>query len=108
MALKAVGLGSEPIVMAMLSCQVRSVAVALDPAVEQVPEEVTALLTAMFSMVSTKLVEDGFQWLRVVEQRGQSSCQVSNDRRKKSSRYHNFTAIGTHTKFSTTAKRMTP
>ena len=47
---------------------------------ERVPEEILVTLRVMFSMVSTKCIEDGFQRLRVQETRGQSSRVVRLDR----------------------------
>ena len=44
------------------------------------PDDVTDILEAMWSMCTTKHIKDGFQRLRVQEQRGQSSKTVSMER----------------------------
>jgi len=47
---------------------------------KEVHTEVNAVLRSIFSMVSTKLIEDAFQRLRATDQRGQCSRVVANDR----------------------------
>ena len=47
---------------------------------QEVPTVVLQLVAALFSMGSTKVIEDAFHILRVLEQRGQSSNKVSCQR----------------------------
>eukprot|EP00974_Lingulodinium_polyedra_P092565 8967968-Lingulodinium_polyedra.AAC.1 len=45
-----------------------------------VPEEVKASVLSMYTLGSTKGIEDGFQRLRGQEQRGNTNCRVAPDR----------------------------
>ena len=47
---------------------------------QEVPQDVAEVLRTMYAMVSTKLVEDAFQRLRVQETRGQASRVVRYER----------------------------